>query len=207
MNKKILISLITILVIVIIGGVGYYIWSNNEKEKEELAYQSKLYETFEMLDTSTLNSAIIASTYQEYWGDIIDRSIPFSTLSKELKIPETTIDGMVNVFQHAYYSDGLGLLKGEINTMIAIVKTAKSDEIETVLEEHELISNAISELKNPPEKFKENYDSILEVYELYDSFVSISTSPVGSHIEYSKNINSSYERLSSKINTVKLQLN
>ena len=90
--------------------------------------------------------------------------------------------------------------------MRTLVEKGKADEINLILVEHASISDAISELKNPPEKFKEAYAALLEVFELYDSFSSISTFPVGSYIEYGKTINATYEELSSKIKTAQLQL-
>ncbi len=213
MIKKLIISIISVLIVG--GGIGYFFWSKDIKAQEEekvrtqeLTYQSTLAETLELIETSTTDSAVLASTYQKYWGKIINGSIPFSTLSEGLNVDKSILSDMTNSFQRAYFSGelGAGLKQGEFNTMISMVKFAKVEDTNVILEQQVSITEAISNLKNPSEKFKDNYESLLEVYEIYDTFVSISTSPVGSYVEYSKNINSTYENLSSKIKTVKLQL-
>lgn len=196
---------------IVVAGVGYFLWNKDVKAKEEietkeLAYQNTLADTLELIETSTMNSAVLASMYQKYWGLIIDGSVTFSTISKGLNVDESILTEMTNYNTRAYFSGNQsGLKQGEFNTMISMVRLAKTKDAEVILEQQEVITNAISGLKNPPEKIKSNYESLLEVYEIYDTFVSMSTSPVGSYVEYSREINSTFESLTSKIKTLKLQ--
>ncbi|MCY9545360.1 hypothetical protein [Lysinibacillus xylanilyticus] len=203
--KKGVILIILILVIGIISGIGYYVWDKNAKEK---TYSSELNTLLDEIEISTNESAIIGATYQKYWGEIIDRSIPASTISKALNISEDEIKPFLNYSNTAYFGGGYGngLEKGNFNTMLAIVKSAKSKETSIVLENYDSITNKLSKLKNPPKKFESDYQTIIDLYEVYNSFVSLSTQPVGSYIEYSKNINSTYESLQSKIKTAKIHI-
>lgn len=209
MKNKLIISIIFVLVL--IGGVAYFLWDKSVEEQkvqeQELAYQKEMVETLGLIDTSTTSSVLLAATYQEYWGAIIDRTISFSTLSKALNVEESILSDMTPALKKGYTRDGMGLEQGEFDIVISMVRLAKEEETNLVLANQESITKAMADLKNPPEKFKNNYDSLLEVYEVYDTFISLSTSPSGSYIEYSKNINSTFESLSSKIKTVKLQIN
>ena len=209
MKKKLIINIIFVLII--IAGVAYFLWDKAVEEQkaqeQELAHQKEMSETLGLIETSTTSSALLAATYQEYWGTIIDRTISFSTLSKGLNIEESILSDMTPALKKGYTRDGMGLEQGEFDIAISMVRLAKEEDTNLVLANQESITKAMSDLKNPPENFKDNYDSLLEVYEVYDTFVSLSTSPSGSYIEYSKSINSTYESLSSKINTTKLQIN
>ena len=207
MRKKVIISII--LTLVIAGGIGYFFWNKVVEAKEmDLAYQNKLVDTLGLIETSTTSSSMLAVTYQEYWGEIIDRSISFSSLSEGLNIDESTLEDMTDYSQRAHFMNNVTALKqGEFDLVISMVRLAKKEDTNLVLAQHDSITKAISDLKNPSEKFQNNYNSLLEIYEIYDTFVSLSTSPTGSYIEYSKNINSTFENLSSKTKTTKLQIN
>ncbi|KGA81104.1 hypothetical protein KQ41_20060 [Lysinibacillus fusiformis] len=196
-------------VILVIGlGIGYYFWDKNTKEK---TYSSQLSTLLDEIELSTSESAIIGATYQEYWGEIIDRSIPTSTMSEALNISEDEIEPFLNYSNTAHFStyggnSPRGLEQGNFDTMLAIVKLAKSEDTAITLKNYDSITNKLTNLKNPPKKFESDYETVLDLYEIYNSFVSLSTQPVGSYVEYSKNINSTYESLQSKIKTTKIQI-
>jgi len=205
-KNKILFSSISLIIVVLIAS-SYLLWKQvDTKEKEELAYQLKLAETLNLIDSSKTDSAVVAGTFQKYWGKIIESSISFATLSDDLHIPVFTIESLVNTSERVSYTYAPSLAEGEFDTVLNIVKNAKSGDINSVLKQHQIVTNSIKELKNPPINFKDSYEILLECYEVYDTFVSLSTSPNGSYIEYSRNINSTYETLSSKVNTALLQL-
>lgn len=186
------------------GGIGFYFYDLKKKENE---YETKLSSTLKQIDSSTLESAMLASDYQKYWGDIIKMSIPSATLASELGILEKEVESYLDYSNTAYFTGmQIGLEEGDIDTMIEIVAYAKYKEIKSVKKNHNEVEKSIKDLKNPPKKYTDIYDDLLQIYEVYNTFVSLSTSPVGSYNDYSENINSTYETLSSKIKTTKLQL-
>lgn len=202
MKKGIIIGLLILLVVG--GGIGYYFYDLKKKENE---YETKLSSTLKQIDSSTLESAMLASDYQKYWGDIIKMSIPSATLASELGILEKEVESYLDYSNTAYFTGmQIGLEEGDIDTMIEIVAYAKYKEIKSVKKNHNEVEKSIKDLKNPPKKYTDIYDDLLQIYEVYNTFVSLSTSPVGSYNDYSENINSTYETLSSKIKTTKLQL-
>lgn len=211
MKKNTIVGIVLFLVVA--SGLSYFFWNKEvqkkekEKEEEELAYEYELSETIRILEFSTDTAVSLAATYQEYWGAIIDGGITFPKLSEGLGIDVDTLTEMTDDSKTSRYMyDVSGLKQGEFDTVISMVKLAKTEDESLILSQHQIITASISHIKNPIEKYQSNYDSILEVYELYDRLVSLSTAPSGSYIEYSKNINSVYESLSSKIATTKLQL-
>lgn len=200
--KKVLLIAIPILVIAI--GVGYYFWSDYQKEKD---YASQLSSLLNDIELSTAETAVIGSTYQEYWGKIIDRKITIDSMKADLSLTEEEIKPFLNAFNRdTYMSYGDSLKKGDFNTMIAIVSYAKEKDTATALENYDSITKKLSNLKNPTSESESNYKVILDLYEIYSSFVSLSTDPVGSYIEYSKNLNSTYDSVQSKIKTAKIQI-
>ncbi|WP_281217257.1 hypothetical protein [Lysinibacillus capsici] len=202
MKKGIIIGLLILLIVG--GGIGYYFYDLKKKENE---YETKLSSTLKQIDSSTLESAMLASDYQKYWGDIIKMSIPSATLASELGILEKEVESYLDYSNTAYFTGmQIGLEEGDIDTMIEIVAYAKYKEIKSVKKNHNEVEKSIKDLKNPPKKYTDIYDDLLQIYEVYNTFVSLSTSPVGSYNDYSENINSTYETLSSKIKTTKLQL-
>lgn len=202
MKKGIIIGLLILLIVG--GGIGYYFYDLKKKENE---YETKLSSTLKKIDSSTFESAMLASDYQKYWGDIIKMSIPSATLASELGILEKEVESYLDYSNTAYFTGmQIGLEEGDIDTMIEIVAYAKYKEIKSVKKNHNEVEKSIKDLKNPPKKYTDIYDDLLQIYEVYNTFVSLSTSPVGSYNDYSENINSTYETLSSKIKTTKLQL-
>ncbi len=202
MKKGIIIGLLILLIVG--GGIGFYFYDLKKKENE---YETKLSSTLKQIDSSTLESAMLASDYQKYWGDIIKMSIPSATLASELGILEKEVESYLDYSNTAYFTGmQIGLEEGDIDTMIEIVAYAKYKEIKSVKKNHNEVEKSIKDLKNPPKKYTDIYDDLLQIYEVYNTFVSLSTSPVGSYNDYSENINSTYETLSSKIKTTKLQL-
>ncbi|MGE7988508.1 hypothetical protein [Lysinibacillus fusiformis] len=202
MKKGIIIGLVILLVVG--GGIGYFFYDLKKKESE---YETKLSSTLKQIESSTFESAMLASDYQKYWGDIIKMSIPSSTLASELGILEKEVESYLDYSNTAYFTGmRIGLEEGDIDTMIELVAYAKYKEIKSVKKNHNEVEKSIKDLKNPPKKYTDIYDDLLQIYEVYNTFVSLSTSPVGSYNDYSENINSTYETLSSKIKTTKLQL-
>ncbi|MBM7664545.1 hypothetical protein JOC25_001001 [Solibacillus kalamii] len=204
MNRKIVFLIVTLLV-VLGGSISYYFWNKSTDEKE---YHKQLIKLLDDIDYSTTESAVIGGSYQEYWGEIIDRSIPLSTISEDLEISEEEIEPLLNWSNQAYFGGGLGigLEEGNFDTMITIVRMAKSDATEVALNNHDIVTKNLSLLKNPPAKYEQQYKAVLDLYENYNTFISLSTSPIGSYIEYSKNLNSTYETVQSKLQTAKIQI-
>ncbi|MBD8034075.1 hypothetical protein [Solibacillus merdavium] len=197
--------MIVTLLVVLGGSISYYIWN---KSADETEYHKQLIQLLDDIEYSTTESAVIGSSYQEYWGEIIDRSIPLSTISENLEISEEEIEPLLNWSNQAYFGGGLGigLEKGNFDTMITIVRMAKSNATEVALNNHNIVSKNLSLLKNPPAKYEQQYKAVLDLYENYNTFISLSTSPIGSYIEYSKNLNSTYESVQSKLQTAKIQI-
>jgi len=219
-KKKVLLSVI--LLIFIGGGISYYFWDKEVKAQkaaeelayqeklaaDELAYEEKLADTLLLLEKSTTNSAILASTYQEYWGAIINGGIPFPKLSNGLGIDEEVLRGMTDYSTRGHFRHNVsGLKQGEFNIVIQMVELAKTEDANQILEEHQGITSVLSELKGPAAKYEDLYNDILEIYEQYDTFAGLATAPSGSYVEYSKNINALYDNISSKIATAKLKFN
>lgn len=190
----------------LIGG-GAIVYSNISAKQKEEYYKNKLTSTLEELEIATTNSAVMASTYQKYWGKSIDSNITSEYIEKDLEIKLTEYESLLNYNNSQFLNAGIRQVKrGEFNTMLKIVTLAKLEELDLLTQELDKVSELVSELKNPPEKYESEYNSLLKIFENYNSFNSLATSPVGSYIEYSKNINSFYETISSKTQTLKLQI-
>lgn len=204
MKKKIYIILSLVLLICGVG--GYFIFSTMSSNKKEEDYNLKLTSTIKQLETAKSNSAIMASTFQEYWGRSIKHNITSKSIESDLGLPLEKYESLLTFSNSDFDYSGRQIKRGEFNTVLKIVNMAKKNDISDLNTEHSEISKLVSELKNPPEKYAKQYDALLEIFEQYTNFNSLAVSPTGSYIEYSKSINSLYESLSSKLDTIKLQL-
>lgn len=204
MNKK-LVFLIMTLLVVLGGSISYYLWNKSTDEKE---YHTQLIKLLDDIEYSMNESAVIGSTYQKYWGEIIDGSVSISAMSNDLEISEASVDPLLNRSNSYDYYGNIGkvLKDGNIDTMIAIIRMAKSDATKIALSNYDIVTRNLTLLKNPPAKYKQQYIAVLDLYENYSTFVSLSTSPLGSYIEYSKNLNTRYETVQSKLQTAKIQI-
>lgn len=204
MKKKFAILIVTLLII-IGGSISYYFWNKSADENE---YHKQLIKLLDDIEYSMNESVVIGSTYQKYWGEIIDGSVRISAMSKDLGIPEANIAPHLNGSNSSEYYGNIGkvLKDGNIDTMIAIIRMAKSVETEVALSNRDIVTRNLSLLKNPPAKYEQQYKAVLDLYENYNTLISLSTSPIGSYIEYSKKLNTSYETVQSKLQTAKIQI-
>ncbi|OCS90832.1 hypothetical protein [Caryophanon latum] len=202
MKKIIFIALVTIAIIV--GGTGYYFW---DKKRDEQEYQKEMTMLLNEIELSIAESAIIGATYQKYWGDIIDAPISLDTITKNLEVTESIIEPLLNYDNSSNTYLGRVIQKGSFNTMISIIRIAKADATDNALDRSNQISERLSKLKNPPSKYENDYNALLELFEEYNTFVNISTDPAGSYIEFSRTLNSTYESVESKLETTKIQIN
>jgi uncharacterized protein YxeA len=80
--KKLIISIVSVLVIIALGGFSYQHYNSVKQEKE---YSKRLAETSLKLQQEFLLSAIICEQYSTVWNDAIDNSRDFNTALSDYK--------------------------------------------------------------------------------------------------------------------------
>lgn len=78
--------------------------------------------------------------------------------------------------------------------------------IQTLEEKDHEIDSLMSSLKNPPEKYKQSYTLLLELYGVYKDFYSLARFPSGSYMTYSakvREIKNEWDKIYNKIMVVR----
>lgn len=194
---------ICILIAFLVIGMVLLVWNIQSKNND---YENKLNESLQLIRTSSLDAGDLALTYQKVWNASIKNDITFEALGNALGVEEHVVEGMVKEENKALFMHGKkGINKGDFNTGLSIVTMVKIEDAASILEQRSEINEMIKPLKKPKKNHEDHYNDLLDVYEVYDMFVNLSTVPKGSYIEFSENINSTFENLNSKINALELK--
>lgn len=103
------------------------------------------------------------------------------------------------------WSNAIDSRYGDFNTEINNYygKSTTIDKIESLTAMDLIIDNYMKKLANPPQERIQLYDELKNAYETYKKLYSQATSPSGSLISYSQNVNSLISDLVSKLQTIK----
>ena len=78
--------------------------------------------------------------------------------------------------------------------------------ITDINENKETVNSLMKKLKNPPEEYKDAYDSITKLYDAYISLTNLATSPTGNLQTFSENFNDADSKTLNCYNALKMYL-
>ena len=173
-NKKKLIAGIFVLVLIvgaIVGGIFIKkTVDKNNAEKEEKKYYSKLESTTNIMLAGCADAESAAGLIHDVWKNAIYEEEDSSTDDY------TKPDG----YFVSDFNDALANLEADISF---------SKKVDGIRKNQITVEKAMKELKNPPEKYKEAYDTIKDFYESYLEFTRLATNPSGSLQSYTSDYN------------------
>lgn len=209
-------SFLIILVLLVIGiGVGSYlvIEHNKEQKEKEVAekeeeYLSILKETTDKINDMNQSLKKITSIYAEVWNVSIENDLYLSGLSKYLGVEESLL--LANAPSDKIISGRRGhyIEKGDFNTALITVKTVLISEgvFDKVEGNRVLIVENLKSLNNPPDKYKDIYEGVLNYFATYEMHLDLAVSPTGSYLTYAKNINDLSTQLESQYSTLQVSI-
>lgn len=167
------------LLVGLVISVGVFIFTNVQKSN----YEKKLKEAHMlMLDGGSKAEKITDLTSKVWYNSIYEQSSPETDKYCAYKFTDSVY---ANIFYHGFDE--------------SISNMYKDEEIKVTIEEiksnQEQVATTIKELQNPPLKYKECYNTLLDMYESYNILTDLAVSPKGNYNDYSDNKNTAINKL------------
>lgn len=193
-KKIIVIAIIAVIVAAIVTAVGVQTHKKNvaEKAKAEAQKQSEEYGTnLNMAAYSMLSGASDAETcgnlIKQVWYNAIyeksDSKTDKYTKPKGYYVSDFN-DALQNLFSDSSFSGQIADINDNKDTVNSLMK----------------------KLKNPPEEYKDAYESLSKLYDAYISLTNLATDPTGSLQTYSQNFNDADNETLNCYNALKMYL-
>lgn len=192
-KKIIVIATIAVIVAAIITAIGVQTHKNNVAAKAaEAQKQSEEYGTnLNMAAYSMLSGAsdaeICGNLIKQVWYNAIyeksDSKTDKYTKPKGYYVSDFN-DALQNLFSDSSFSSQIADINDNKDTVNSLMK----------------------KLKNPPEEYKDAYESLSKLYDVYISLTNLATDPTGSLQTYSQNFNDADNETLNCYNALKMYL-
>lgn len=186
-NKKIIILIAIILVLISISVIiGLLVHKTNEKKKVEL-YKSNISEITTMINKNSSLVKSCGTLIHNVWNNAIQEKFDDTTDKYTVKNPSpgegSSFEEVWNWIDEEHFYD--------YNTALQNLFSAEefTGEINKIGTEQKKIEEKIKELKNPPTQLEEEYETVKDYYETYLSFTTMVTDVSGSLQTWSNNYN------------------
>ena len=193
-KKIIVIATIAVIVAAIITAIGVQTHKNNvaAKAAAEAQKQSEEYGTnLNMAAYSMLSGASDAETCgnlikQVWYNAICEKSD--SKTDKYTKPKGYYVSDFNDALQNLFSDSSFGSQIADIN------------------DNKDTVNSLMKKLKNPPEEYKDAYESLSKLYDAYISLTNLATDPTGSLQTYSQNFNDADNETLNCYNALKMYL-
>lgn len=186
-NKKVIIIVLSTIMLLTIGLIIFYIYSQNTYNENVAVISASIL-------SSSADCESLANLTSEVWYNTI-----YKKDDKETN--KYTINSIYYKDTYYYKYQDYQYNK-DFNTSLYKLFSDKKEEITRIEEEAEEIKNKIKDLRKNSFGQKELYNTLMEFYNTYQELVKITISPSGSYTDYTKNKNekienclNAYERL------------
>jgi hypothetical protein len=179
-NKKLKIIILLIIVLLFCCGFGYYQYSLNKSNKE---YEIKLKKVDVLISKEVNNSKTMIEKYLEQW-EFANNGGEILNMDKGgiyIKGAEAIINNQMEIFDYQ------GKIKSLYNNRFNIKKE-------------------LTNLNNPPKKFKEQFDIISQYYLNYNQYVELALSPKGSIDDYKEKTETTYKLIQNNMEELLIKL-
>lgn len=186
-----------IIALLIVGWFGY---SQYQKQLEEKREQEYLVE-YQFALTAMLRSGAVAEEmlngYYKVWNMAFDKSLYALDIAKELNCDVTELS-----------QSGLVSNRGKFNDAIDVVRDyyKSSKRVESIEKSKTIVRDQVKMLNNPPEKFRQSYDQLVQLYGTYEEFINFALSPTGNISSFNQNANRLGTEFMRKYNEIEIRL-
>ena len=179
---KIIISVVAFIMIAVIAIVGFKIISLNNEKK---AYADNYKKIVNLMLSGASNAESACGLIHDVWANTIYEEDDSKT--------------------DEYTKDSNGEFYDDFNTslMMLMVSDNFTADIDDIKENQEQVQKLMKDMKNPPDEYKEAYDSLKNFYDAYTKLVGLATDPSGNLSSYTSNFN---DADSETLNTYKAAL-
>lgn len=190
-TKRIILGVIITLIICVIGGVGYKIYSDGKAEQEYQESYNTYIDNLEkvqiLMITGGSDAESLCNLTLRVWGNTIYRE----------REDETEKYTCPNGFFVNDFNEALANLYADSDTQ---------DTITDIESNQASVKELIKKLQNPPEGLDKCYDTVSELYEAYKTLTDLAISPSGNYSGFGTNKSdavsdflSAYEKLDNQI--------
>lgn len=193
-KKMIVIAVITVIAAATIAAIGVQMHKKNVAAKvaAEAQKQGEEYGTnLNMAAYSILSGASDAETCGNLIKQVWYNSIYEQSDSKTDKYTKP------NGYYVSDFNDALKNL---------FLDSSFNDQIEDINDNKDTVNSLMKKLKNPPEEYKDAYESISKLYDAYLSLTNLATDPTGNLQTYSQNFNDADNETLNCYNALKMYL-
>ncbi|MZP30886.1 hypothetical protein GTO91_14295 [Heliobacterium undosum] len=186
-KKKTKLFIIGGVILVLIATFGI-VFNYNQREKE---YGQKL----DLISNEMIFSAALAekmcNSYQKVWHDTIWNKMDMSKMASDIGVPESELKNKTGEY-FLYTSDFNESLK------ILYKYYDKNGNVDLLKNTKETVYKDIKSLDAPPEKYKQSYNAIMDLYSDYDQYINLAINPTGSLQSYSNETRDLNTKISKK---------
>ncbi len=192
--KKIKVIIGIVVVLLLAGGVTSFGVNQYQKKKAVEAYEKRVKDYLANLELASY-SMLSGAGEAENCGNLI-KQVWYNSIYEE---EDETTDKYTkpNGFFLSDFNDALENLFSD---------TGFQSKISSIKDNQNTVSSLMKELKNPPEEYKDAYETISELYDAYLSFTNLVINPSGSLQTFSSNFNDADANTLNCYNAMELHL-
>lgn len=194
LTKRIKVIIGIVVVLLLVGGATIFGVNQYQKKKAAEKYELSL-ETYDGNLQSATSYMLLGAIDAENCGTLI-RKVWYNSIYKESD-SETNIYTKPDGYFVSDFNKALGNLFSDTDFL---------KKISSIRENQKTAASLMKELKNPPEEYKDAYESISELYNAYLSLTNLATDPSGSLQTYTNNFNEADTETLNCYNAMKLYL-
>ena len=193
-TKRVKVIVGILVALLLVGGATIFGVNQYQKKKAAEEYAQRVEEYADNLELATY-SMLSGASDSETCGNLI-KQVWYNAIYEE-KDDETDKYTRPNGYFVSDFNDALGNL---------FIDTSFQSKISSIEENQKTVASMMKELKNPPEEYKDAYESISELYDAYISLTNLATDPSGSLQTFSTNFNDADTETLNCYNAMKLYL-
>jgi hypothetical protein len=192
------IIIISIVLIVLFALVGFVVYKKVSYDRYLKEYSAN----FELINYLMLSNASESEKCMNLISKVWYNTIYEKSDNETDKYTKYSVD---------YSTIGLGIdyyFYDDFNKSIEKLYLNKefSDKISNIRDSKELISDMMKKIQNPPESYGSAYDTLLELFSVYQEIISLTVNPNGSLTAFNSNKNQKIEKFSSLYEKIKIQI-
>lgn len=193
-TRRVKIVIGIVFALLAVGGVSIFGIKEYQKNKEAEEYAQRVEEYADNLELAAYTMLMGASD-AETCGNLI-KQVWYNSIY-EKKDDSTDKYTRPKGYFLSDFNEALGNL---------FVDSSFSSKISTIEDNQETVNGLMKKLKNPPDEYKDAYETLSELYDAYISLTNCATDPTGSLQTYSSTFNEADTSTLNAYNAMKLYL-
>ncbi|WP_102348431.1 zinc-ribbon domain-containing protein [Bacillus sp. Marseille-P3661] len=186
-KKKLLTLIISLLVVGLLLGVGYSVYSKQQSEKIAAEYAENVDLLLIEMVASGAQAESLLNLTAKVWVNTIYEEEDFKTDQYTKK--------------YGYFEDDFNV---SLARLFADENTKKT--IESIETSQDNVADLMKKLQNPPEDYQKAYETLSELYSVYQGVTDLAINPKGTLTSFNSNRNERIDKFMELLNKIETQL-